>query len=552
MTTGPLQDAGLMTAPPEDEATSSAWTVLVTDKVSDSGLEPLRADERFRIVKVDDSTDPAFAEALRSAHGLIVRSATKVGPELLAGAPELRVVGRAGVGVDNIAMEAATERGIAVINAPAGNTVSAAELTLALILAMARRVPAADASVRRGEWARARFKGHELRGRTLGLLGAGRIGGEVARRARAFGMRVMAYDPYLTEERAEELRVERADLERVVAEADILSLHVPLTDDTRGLMNSERLARMKKGAYLVNVARGGVVDEDALVHALTSGHLAGAALDVYAAEPLPEDSPLREAPNLILTPHLGASTAEAQELVAREIAGGVRAALADGDLSRALNAPGISGDAMRALAPLFELGRRLGRLACALAPGGLEGIEIRYHGESEEALRPLSSFVKVGLLEDILGRDHVNFVSAPYLARQRGIGIARTQLARHAAYTEFVEVVVKAEEGDLKLAGALLGEGHPRIVRVGEYHVDIIPQGTLLVLHNRDVPGVIGRVGTLLGEMGLNIAEYHQARLSQGGDALAVVAVDGEISSAAREALLALDEVASAQVVRLT
>lgn len=530
---------------------SDRYVVLVTDKVSESGLEPLRADPRFEIVKIDDSSDSAFSAALPGAHGLVVRSATTVGRDLLDRAPALRVVGRAGVGVDNIDLDAATEKGVAVINAPAGNTVSAAELTLALMLAMVRSVPAADASVRAGEWARSRFKGSELRGRTLGLVGAGRIGGEVATRCRAFGMRVLAHDPYLTDERAESLRVERSTLDRIIEEADVFSFHVPLTDDTRGMIDAGVFSRMKKGAYVVNVARGGVVDEDALVDALRSGQLAGAALDVFATEPLPADSPLRDAPNLVLTPHLGASTEEAQELVAQEIAEGVRAALAEGDLSKALNAPAISGSAMRALAPLFDLGRRLGRLACALAPGGIEGVDIRYHGEDDEALRPLSAFVKVGLLENILGRDQVNFVSAPHLARQRGIGVARTQLARYADYTQFVEVVVKAERGDLKLAGALLGDAHPRIVRIADYHVNVVPDGTLVILRNHDVPGVIGRVGTLLGGQGVNIAEYHQARRSKGGEALAAIAVDGEVDGALRDELLTLDEVLSAVVVRL-
>lgn len=528
-----------------------AFTVLVTDKVSESGLESLRSDEGFRLVRVDDSSDPAFGEALSGAHGLVVRSATKVRRDLLQKAPELRVVGRAGVGVDNIDLGVATELGVAVLNAPAGNTVSAAELTMALILAMVRKVAAADASVRTGAWARSSFKGAELRGRTLGLVGAGRIGGEVAKRCRAFGMRVLAHDPYLTDDRAEDLRVQRATLDEVLEAADVLSLHVPLTDDTRGLIDSGALARMKKGAFLVNVARGGVVDEAALVDALESGRLAGAALDVYAAEPLPEDSPLRDVPNLVLTPHLGASTAEAQELVAREIAEAVRGALADGDLSRALNAPAIGGETLRALRPLLDLGTRLGRLACAVARGGLEGIEVRYAGASDEALKPLTAYVLVGLLEKILGTDQVNFVSAAHLAQQRGIGVARTTLARHADYTEYVELVVKDEVGDLKLAGALLGDTHPRIVLVEEYHVDIVPEGTLLILKNKDVPGVIGRVGTLLGDHDINIAEYHQSRLTRGGDALAAVAVDGDVGRDVREALLGLAEVSAAVVVRL-
>jgi len=529
----------------------ATFKVLVTDKVSETGLAPLRGDPRFEVIKIDDSSDPAFAAALPEVQGLVVRSATKVSAEMLAQAANLRVVGRAGVGVDNIDLDAATARGVAVVNAPAGNTVSAAELTLALILSMVRQVAQADASVRGGEWARSRFQGVELRGRTLGLIGAGRIGGEVAKRCRAFGMRVIAHDPYLTEERAVSLRVERASLDEVIGTADVISLHVPLTDDTRDLISTETLASMKKGAFLVNVARGGVVNEAALAQALHDGHLAGAALDVFENEPLEEGSALRTAPNLVLTPHLGASTSEAQELVAIEIAEAVRAALAEGDLSRALNAPAISGATLRALGPLFDLGQRLGRLACAMAEGAVEAVQVRYAGDSEEALRPLASYVLVGLLENVLGGDQVNFVSAGHLAKQRGIGVSRAQLVRHTDYTEFVEIVIEAEGGELRLAGALLGDAHPRIVRIADYHVDIVPAGTLIVLKNHDVPGVIGRVGTLLGDHGMNIAEYHQARLSKGGDALAAVAVDGDVNAEVRAALLQLAEVSSAVVARL-
>ncbi len=527
------------------------FTVLVTDKVSASGLEPFSVDDRFEIVQIDDSSTPEFEEALGRAQGLVVRSATKVRDEMLAKAPKLQVIGRAGVGVDNIDLDAATARGVAVMNAPAGNTVAAAELTMALMMSLVRQVPAADASVRKGEWKRSKFKGVELRGRTLGLVGAGRIGGTVAKRCKAFGMRVVAYDPYLTDERAADLGVERAELDDVIAAADILSLHVPLTDDTENLIDAEALGRMKKGAYLVNVARGGVVDEAALADALHSGHIAGAALDVYGNEPLEEGSPLREAPNAVLTPHLGASTEEAQELVATEIAEAVRDALSKGDLSRALNAPAIGSEALRTLMPLFELGRRLGFLATALAPGGLEEVEIRYAGASDDALRPLTNYVLVGLLQKILGRDQVNFVSAGHLAKQRGIGVSRTSLARHRHYTEYVEIAIKAERGSLKLAGALLGDAHPRIVRINDYHVDVAPEGSLVVLKNADVPGVIGRVGSILGDHGINIAGYHQARLAKGGEALAAIVVDGDVSQDIREALLGLDEVSSAVVVAL-
>jgi D-3-phosphoglycerate dehydrogenase len=470
---------------------------------------------------------------------------------MLAKAKALRVVGRAGVGVDNIDLDAATERGVAVLNAPAGNTVSAAELTMALILCMVRGVAAADASVRAGEWARARFNGVELRGRTLGLVGAGRIGGEVAKRSRAFGMRVVAHDPYLTEERAAELQVERATIDVVLTTADVVSLHVPLTDATEGMIDGAALAAMKPTAFLVNVARGGVVDEAALAEALHAGHIAGAALDVFGNEPLEAESPLRRAPNIVLTPHLGASTTEAQELVATEIADAVRAALADGDLSRALNAPAIGSETLRALGPLFRLGRSLGYLACALAPGGVKRVDVRYAGASDEALKPLTAYTLIGLLEDVLGADQVNFVSAAHLAQQRGIEVARTRLSRHADYAEYVEIGVEAERGSFKVAGALLGDTHPRVVRIQDYRVDIVPAGTLIVLRNDDVPGVIGRVGTILGDHSINIAEYHQARLTRGGDALAAIAVDGEIGASVRDALLGLSEVKSAVVVGL-
>jgi D-3-phosphoglycerate dehydrogenase len=527
------------------------FNVLVTDKVSGGSLTALLDDDRFEVVLIDDSKDPSFKEALKKANGLIVRSATKVKAEMLDGAPNLAVVGRAGVGVDNIDLVAATARGVAVLNAPAGNTVSTAELTMALILAMVRGVAAADASVRKGEWARSRFQGAELRGRTLGLIGAGRIGGTVAKRCRAFGMDVVAYDPYRTDDGAAAMGVERADLDAVIERADIISLHVPLTDDTRGLISKASIARMKKGSYVVNVSRGGVVDEPALAEALTSGHLAGAALDVYENEPLEADSPLRTAPNLILMPHLGASTQEAQELVASEIAGAVRAALADGDLTPALNAPAVGGELLRRLGPLLELGSGLGNLAAAMAPGGIQSLDVRYAGASDEALKPLTAYVLIGLLRAVLGADQVNFVSAGHLAEQRGIKVARTQLSEHADYTEYVELVIKAERGGLRLAGALLGDAHPRIVRMDDYHVDIVPSGSLVVLKNKDVPGVIGRVGTILGDHDINIAGYHQARLSKGGDALAAVSVDGDVDQAVRDALLELPEVTAAVVVRL-
>ena len=314
------------------------YVVLATDRVSEKGLGPIREDERFELHRIHDSSSQEFSDVLARTHALIVRSATKVDAGVLEAAPELRVVGRAGVGVDNIDIEAASDAGVAVYNAPGGNTVAAAELTMALMLSVVRRVTAADRSVRAGEWDRARFRGVELLGRTLGLIGAGRIGGEVARRCEAFGMTVMAYDPYIDEDRARKLGIQLATVEEVIEHADVISLHVPLNDETRHLLDKDALARMKKNAFVINASRGGVIVEADLAAALEEGSIAGAALDVYEDEPLSADSPLRDAPNLVLTPHLGASTEEAQVSVAREVALAVKAALIDQDLSGALNA----------------------------------------------------------------------------------------------------------------------------------------------------------------------------------------------------------------------
>lgn len=316
-------------------------TILVTDKVNVSGLGPL-LEQPYSVVSVDDSAGEDFATALETAQALIVRSATTVSRDLISRAPELRAIGRAGVGVDNVDIEAATERGVAVFNAPGGNTLAAAELTLGLMLSVARKIPEADASLRSGRWDRAAFKGVELAGKTLGLIGAGRIGGEVAIRCRAFGMTVVVYDPYLTADRADELGVELVDLATVLARADFISIHVPLNDETRGIVGEETLAKMKRTAYLVNASRGGVVDEPALAAALREGAIAGAALDVYETEPLDTDSPLRDVPNLVLTPHLGASTAEAQEGVATEVAVKIRAMFESGDVSSAVNAADLA------------------------------------------------------------------------------------------------------------------------------------------------------------------------------------------------------------------
>jgi D-3-phosphoglycerate dehydrogenase len=527
------------------------YRVLVADQIASEGLAPLRGDKRFELVERPGLKGDDLAGAIADADAVLVRSATRITRESLARANRLKVIGRAGVGVDTIDVDAATERGIAVLTAPAGNTIAAAELTLALMLALVRRVPAADRSMRAGEWERGRFSGTELRGKTLGLVGAGRIGSEVARRARAFGMRVMAYDPFLTEEHASAIDVELAPLPQVIAAADVLSLHVPLTDETAGLLGERQIATMKPGAFLVNAARGGLVDEAALVSALAAGRLGGAALDVYGQEPLPANHPLRGLENIVLTPHLGASTAEAQQSVAVEISEAVRSALIDGDLSRAVNAPAVGSEQMKRLRPLLELSERLGRLAAALAGGAVERVEVRYAGGHQKALQALSASALMGVLSAAVGSTSVNFVNALRLAEARGIALDQVQRRPHRDYSDYVELRLVAPGGDVLVGGALLAEGHPRVVRIGAYPVDVVPRGTLVVIRNRDVPGVIGRVGTVLGNAAVNIGEYHQARLVAGGDALAAVSVDGRLDARVIEELRRISDVIEVKQAQL-
>ncbi len=530
---------------------SATYRVLIADKIAADGLAPLRDDPRFELVTKPGLSLPDLARALTEVDAVIVRSAAKVPREAMADTTRLKVIGRAGVGVDTIDVEAATEKGIAVLNAPAGNTISAAELTMALMLTLARRVAAADRSMKAGAWDRAKLGGSELYGKTLGLVGAGRIGGEVALRARAFGMRVLIHDPYLHADRAKALGAELATLEEVLRQADVLSVHVPLTETTAGLIGTAQLKLLKPTAFVLNVARGEIIDETALVEALREKRIAGAGLDVYPEEPLPADHPLRGLDSAVLTPHLGASTEEAQQNVALEIAAAVRAALIEGDLSRAVNAPGVGGDRMRRLRPLLDLAERLGRIGAALAGERLARVEVRYAGREEDGLQPLAAAALIGTLSQVVGRRAVNVVNALHIAAGRGIAVERTRLSPRDDYAEYLEVRMTGAGEGVRVAGAVLEGAHPRIVRIGDYRVDIFPRGDLVLLRNRDVPGVIGRVGSALAAAGINIGQYHVARLEAGGQALAAIGVDARLKPENVEALRAVPEVTDVRQVEL-
>jgi D-3-phosphoglycerate dehydrogenase len=524
------------------------WIVVVADRIADAGLSVLRAAPGVELRSaVGDAA--ALRTLLPEAHALLVRSDTQVTGELIGLAPALRVIGRAGIGVDNIDLATATRRGIAVLNAPGANTVSAAEHTLALLLSLVRRVPWAAQSMRAGAWDRKTFGGVELRGKSLGIVGLGRIGAHVAAVARALGMRVCAHDPYLPEQRARDMGVELVALDDLLSQADAVTLHLPLTAQTRHLLDAARLGRMKRGALIVNTARGELVDEAALLAAVTDGHLGGAALDVFAAEPLPADSPLRACDRLLLTPHLAASTKEAQDRAALEICQAVLAALAQGDVGGAVNVAGVSGEVMRRIRPLLDLARRLGRLAALLAPAPVEAVDVEYGGADDEAPRPLKLAAVEGML-GAMGLGSVSFINAQALAEERGIRLSRRKCPALPGFETTVTVGVRHGGTGTTVAGAIVGD-RPRIVQINGYGVDVPAEGHLVVLTNRDVPGVIGRVGTVLGEAGTNIGAYHQSRRSGAADALAAIAVDQPLPADVVRRLRGLADVLDVRVVEL-
>lgn len=534
--------------------TPARYRVLVTDGVDAEGVAVLTAVAAFQVDEVPTLPAAELAERIAEYDAIVGRSATKVSSELLRRATRLRVVGRAGVGVDNVAIDAATELGIAVINAPAGNTVAVAELLFGSLLGLIRKIPQATTSLHEGRWERSQLMGNELKGRRLGIVGLGRIGGEVAVRARAFGMALVGYDPYVTDERFASLRVQRAaSLDDLLAVADIVTVHTPLTDETTGLIGVDELARLRRGAIVANLARGGIVDEVALVAGLRSGALGGATLDAYESEPLTGDHALRGVPNLLLTPHIGANTQEAQRNVAVDVCEAVRDALLDNELSRSLNVATVEGAAWRALQPALVLVERSAMVARAmLAERGTRAVTrvaVRCGAELRGSGSVLLGAAAMGALQSVVESGRLNLINARTLAAARGMQLSVIEGATGLGPYD-VEVALGGGAEEFAVAGAAPPGGTARLTRIGTFHVDVNPKHTLLILTNRDVPGVIGRVGTLLGDQGVNIAEYHQARLAQGGEALAAVSVDGAVTDATRQALLAFPDILTVAVVR--
>lgn len=490
-------------------------------------------------------------EIIGEFDGLVVRSQTKVNAKVIEAATKLKVVGRAGVGVDNVDVEAATQRGIVVMNTPAGNTISTAEQAFSLMMAISRNIPKADASMKAGKWDRKNLEGVELYGKTLAILGMGRIGTEIARRAIAFGMRVYAYDPYLSASRAKAMQVELVErLDEILPFADYITMHMPLTDETRDMLDAARLAKTKKGVRIINCARGGLVNEEALAAALTSGHVAAAALDVFVVEPPAADNPLRSAPNLVMTPHLGASTAEAQENVGIEVAQQIRAMLLSGEVRNAVNMPSVDAKTLAAIGAHIGLGAKLGLFISQIAAKRCDSMNIHYTGKlNDQDTTPITRAILKGFLGKA-GGGSVNEVNAPAFAQRLGLKVTESRESNAGDFAEMIELTATGEGGWVSVAGTFFGQ-QARIVKINGRFVEARPEGTLVIYENKDRPGMVGWMGTLMGKHGVNIAGMSLGRDEAGGLALGVVNVDGVPSEEVIQEMLAEPDIKSVQVVTL-
>jgi D-3-phosphoglycerate dehydrogenase len=528
------------------------FNILIPDDLSAAGLELLQADPQICIHAAKKMPRADVLDKIADYDALIVRSETKVDSEVIEKGARLRVVGRAGIGVDTIDVDAATRRGIIVMNTPQANTTATCEHTVAMMLALARSIPQADASVRHGEWTRSKFMGVQLLGKTLGVIGLGRIGTQVAKRAQAFGMEVIAFDPYVSEDAARANKVMLVSLDELLAQADFVTLHSSLTQGSRGLLDEAAIAKMKPGARVINVARGALVDSDALCKALMEGKLGGAALDVFEEEPPSADHPLFKLPNVVVTPHLGASTAEAQRDVSIQIVEQVIDALHDRDVRNAVNFPPIDPAALPVVRPYLVLAEKLGALQANLMEGRLHKVEVEYRGpDVAPHVKPLTVALLRGLLAPMLGSDRVNFVNAPIIANERGILVTQALNIVSEDYTNLVSCRITTDTEERTIAGTLFDGTEPHIVQIDGFRIDAVPFGLVLVISSRDVPGVIGRVGTILGANYVNIAEYRLGRTRAGDRALSFINLDNPVPDYAMKALTDLPEVVSVKQMSL-
>jgi len=525
--------------------------VFISDKLEPSGLDLLQ-QAGLELDNRPGLSGDALKEALQNADGMVVRSGTRVTAELLEHPGKLRAIVRAGVGVDNIDVAAATRRGILVMNTPGGNTVSTAEHTIAMMMALARHIPFAAASLQAGKWERAKFVGVQLAGKTLGVVGLGRIGREVARRAAGLDMKVVGFDPFLAPDRAAQLGIESvSDLDQLLPRCDFLTVHTPGGPENMNLLDARRLALLKRGARVINCARGGIVNEEALAAALSSGHIAGAALDVFAQEPPPAEHALTKLPNVLVTPHLGAATVEAQDAVAQEAAQLLIGFLLRGVVQFAVNMAAVDRTELEELRLYVDMARRLGLLHAQMAKGTIGRAELSYRGEvARRSTKPITAAFAAGLLESRLDQD-VNIVNAELLARERGIEIVEQLSPKKGDFSTLIRVEVFTAKKSYVAAGTLFGDQYLRLVQLGPYHLDAYMDGNMVIFTHRDVPGLIGFIGTIFGKYQVNIAQMTVGRQLPGGEAIAVLNLDNPPPEEALQEVRAHPQISSLSVVRL-
>jgi len=524
--------------------------VLVSDPLSEVGVEIFKKAPGIEVDVNIGLTQEELKGIIGQYHGLAIRSATKVGADLIEAAHNLKVIGRAGIGLDNVDIPAASKRGIVVMNTPEGNTITAAEHTISMIMALSRNIPQATASLKQGKWEKKKLQGRELFNKTLGLIGVGHIGRIVADRAKGMKMKVIAYDPYIKPQTIEELDLEPVLFDELLERADYISIHTPKTDETINMINKDTVAKMKKGAMVINCARGGVVNEDDLCEALESGHLAGAALDVFSNEP-PGKIKLLSLPNLICTPHLGASTKEAQENVARDVANQIVVYLLHETVKNAVNVPNVSAEFVTILRPYAVLAEKMGSLQTQLADSGIEEVQINYSGKiTEYDVTSLTTAMLKGLLTPIL-KDEVNFVNAPYVASERGIKVVESKTKTSEDFASLIMLKVKSIERENIVSGTIFGKTMPRILRINNFYLEANPEGHSLLIQNQDVPGVIGRIGTILGKHGVNIDRMQVGQEKAKKQNVILLTTNVSVDNDIVERLCALDHVFSARRIEL-
>ena len=527
------------------------FKILISDPLSEEGVKLLKDIKDFQVDIKTDLKPEGLKDIIKDYDALIVRSATKANKDIIAAADKLKVIGRAGVGLDNVDLEAATAKGVIVMNTPAGNTISTAEHAISMILSLSRNIPQANASTKKGEWKRSKFMGVELYNKTLGIVGLGRIGKEVAKRALSFGMKILAYDPFLSKQAAEGLGIEIVELKELFERADYITVHTPLSDETRHMISAKEFALMKKGVRIVNCARGGIIDEQALVNAVKEGKVIGAALDVFESEPIKPDNQLLGLDNVITTPHLGASTEEAQVNVAIEIAECVRDYLLGKGIRNAANYPCLEAEVCKVMEPYINLAEKLGSFSSQLVDGRFQEIGITYSGDIvNNDLTPLTLALVKGLLSPIL-QETVNFINAISIAKERGIRIQEVRNSREEEFVTLIKLEIKTDKATRVVCGTLSANKQPRIVKIDEYYMELSPFGDMLMIRNLDKPGIIGNLGTLLGKHSINIAAMTFGRSDPGGEAVSIINIDSPVSADLLEKIKKIENILAVKLIRL-